>query len=567
MLNLNRTQTKLLLISLWTLANIVQAYFTELAHDEAYYWVYSEYLDIGYFDHPPMIAFMIKAGYLLFQNELGVRLMAILFSSATLLILDELTERKNFKLIFSIYVAFTCFHIYGFIATPDTPLIFFTALFFLAYKKYLSADSIKNVLLLSFTIAALLYSKYHGILILLFVILSNLKLFTKRSFYAIITVSVLVYLPHILWQVNNDYPSYQYHVQNRNQMPYKPMDTLNYIIGLILIVSPLLFPFVVKSFLTFKNTPASAIPGLNAKFKRALTFVITGFTVFFLFSTLNTRAEANWNIPILIPLAIILFWYAAHNSSARTWVFKLSVATLVIFSLVRLHLMIDLVPSFIKIKDEFHQNQSWAEDIEGLADGAPVVFSNSYQNASKHYFYSKKPSHSHNNAQYRRNQFDLWPLVDSLQGEKVLFVANWDSPRFDTMNTSKGVLRYEFLEHFHSMNNVKVLADKSPRTGLVGSEIEIPVTLINTTDKPIKFGEHDSDRSLMMVAIQHNQRSYSSSYTDMLRGKTLTDSLQLTISLEVPEIPSKYYFRVNLKTGALPETLNGDLIRLHAILE
>ncbi len=125
---------KTLLISLWVIINLIQAYFTELAHDEAYYWAYSENLDIGYFDHPPMIALMIKLGYLLFQNELGVRLISLLMSAATLLILDKLTEGKNFILLFCIYVSFTCFHIYGFIATPDAPLLFFIALFFLNYR-------------------------------------------------------------------------------------------------------------------------------------------------------------------------------------------------------------------------------------------------------------------------------------------------------------------------------------------------------------------------------------------------------------------------------------------------
>ena len=54
----------------WLLVNLVQAAGTELLHDEAYYWVYSHYPDWGYFDHPPMIALLIKAGYAIFPNEL-----------------------------------------------------------------------------------------------------------------------------------------------------------------------------------------------------------------------------------------------------------------------------------------------------------------------------------------------------------------------------------------------------------------------------------------------------------------------------------------------------------------
>lgn len=32
--------------------NCLQAAFTELSDDEAYYWMYAQHLDVGYFDHP-----------------------------------------------------------------------------------------------------------------------------------------------------------------------------------------------------------------------------------------------------------------------------------------------------------------------------------------------------------------------------------------------------------------------------------------------------------------------------------------------------------------------------------
>ena len=55
-----------------TIVNLLQACYTELLDDEAYYWMYSRHLAWGYFDHPPMIAVMIKTGYFFFRNELGV---------------------------------------------------------------------------------------------------------------------------------------------------------------------------------------------------------------------------------------------------------------------------------------------------------------------------------------------------------------------------------------------------------------------------------------------------------------------------------------------------------------
>jgi 4-amino-4-deoxy-L-arabinose transferase-like glycosyltransferase len=60
--------------------NLIQATFTGLLHDEAYYWVWSKHLDWGYFDHPPMIALLIKAGTIIGDTELGVRLIFVILS-------------------------------------------------------------------------------------------------------------------------------------------------------------------------------------------------------------------------------------------------------------------------------------------------------------------------------------------------------------------------------------------------------------------------------------------------------------------------------------------------------
>ena len=67
----------------WLILNLFQATTTGLLDDEAYYWVYSRFPDWGYFDHPPMVALLIKAGYTIFANPLGVRLFIVLTLSPT----------------------------------------------------------------------------------------------------------------------------------------------------------------------------------------------------------------------------------------------------------------------------------------------------------------------------------------------------------------------------------------------------------------------------------------------------------------------------------------------------
>src|SRR5215467_823076 len=88
----------------WVFLGLIQSRFTELLDDEAYYWVYSKFLDWGYFDHPPMVA---------------------------LLIIEKLIDKKSPFLFFVIALSLAVLQLGGFLAVPDTPLIFFTSLFFL----------------------------------------------------------------------------------------------------------------------------------------------------------------------------------------------------------------------------------------------------------------------------------------------------------------------------------------------------------------------------------------------------------------------------------------------------
>ncbi|HEX3485962.1 MAG TPA: glycosyltransferase family 39 protein, partial [Micropepsaceae bacterium] len=61
----------------------IVAGLTPLSYDEAYYWLWSKHLAAGYYDHPPLIAYVIRAGTMLFgATSLGVRFVPWLLSVA-----------------------------------------------------------------------------------------------------------------------------------------------------------------------------------------------------------------------------------------------------------------------------------------------------------------------------------------------------------------------------------------------------------------------------------------------------------------------------------------------------
>ena len=60
---------------------LVAAAVTPLTFDEAYYWTWSKHLAFGYYDHPPMVALVIRAGTMIAgDTELGVRLVSVLLA-------------------------------------------------------------------------------------------------------------------------------------------------------------------------------------------------------------------------------------------------------------------------------------------------------------------------------------------------------------------------------------------------------------------------------------------------------------------------------------------------------
>ena len=74
-------RVSLALVALLLILRAVMAVLLPLSADEAYYWLWSKHLAAGYFDHPPMIAWLIRAGTLLLgDTAAGVRLMGVLLS-------------------------------------------------------------------------------------------------------------------------------------------------------------------------------------------------------------------------------------------------------------------------------------------------------------------------------------------------------------------------------------------------------------------------------------------------------------------------------------------------------
>ena len=99
----------------------------ELLPEEAYYWNYSRHLDIGYLDHPPMVAWLIKVGTAAFgQSQFGVRAGAlccgVITSVFTYRLTRNLFDEATALAAVVLAQALPFFFLSGLLMTPDAPL-------------------------------------------------------------------------------------------------------------------------------------------------------------------------------------------------------------------------------------------------------------------------------------------------------------------------------------------------------------------------------------------------------------------------------------------------------------
>ncbi|MEZ2413420.1 ArnT family glycosyltransferase [Muriicola sp. E247] len=537
-----------ILLSVFIL-NLLQANFTQLLFDEAYYWYYAKDLDWGYFDHPPMVAFLIALGSVLFENELGIRLLSCFLGTGTIgilwLLVDHPKKRDFIPHFFVLVLSMTLVHAYGFLMLPDTPLLFFTALFFLAYRYFLKKPGFLAALFLGLVMAALMYSKYHAFLVIFFVLLSNLRLLQNPYAWLAVVVSLLSYSPHFLWLYEHDFVSVKYHLFERPNRPYEFFDfTLGFIVNLIAIFG-LTFYWIYQALFKYKE---------KGLFLRALRFVTFGVLLFFLLSSLQRRVQTQWIIVICIPAAILVYNYMLTDKLTRKWIFRMGLVNILILLFLRIGLVFE--PLF-PVVYETHGNKTWVKKITWQIGDIPVVFENSYRMAPMFSFYSGNPSYSLNNAWYRENQYSIDTTEESVRGKKVLYVSKY---------LTDGDISFTMPDNtlFYGVYKNPFLSYRKLRTEIIdlsGTEMEsrFVFELYNPYAFEIPLGELEFGLALLdsykqlidIIPLEARQREEENEH--------IAAGARLRFQSEFPEVPLEKvaYVKVVISENELRWGLNG----------
>lgn len=443
---------------------LMQASLTELLDDEAYYWVYSRYPDWGYFDHPPLLAWLIRAGYWLFPNEFGVRFFPLLLNIGTIYLIERILRPRNSNLFFTIILSVAALQLMGFVAVPDIPLLFFIALFFFAYKKYLQEPSMTTVLLLALSTAGMFYSKYHSILVVVATLVSNPALFRQYRVYIAGVMAFLLYLPHLYWQYQHDWISFRYQLFESNVNPYRVSFSLNYIISQFLLAGPLAGWLLL---------PAAWLYRPGNRLDRALKFTLVGIYLFFLASSFRGKVEANWTLPAFISLVVLSYRYLEEREGWKKWLFRLLPLTLLLVMMARIVMIADILPVRF-VKQQYHSWKDWPAQMKARTRGLPVVFNASYQRASKYWFYSGQMTYSLNEYKSRDNNYNYWPVADSLLGKAVYLLDIYDLDRLeDSLQTPLGYVGYRYDPSWASFTGIRVRWEQKAVTVKEGDSLRL----------------------------------------------------------------------------------------------
>jgi hypothetical protein len=469
----------------WTLLNAVQAYTLELHADEAYYWMFAQKLDWGYFYHPPMVALFIKIGDTLFHNELGLRLLTVLTSSLAIYLLWLILKKyqvstKWFMLLVS---GVLVFHVYGFTSTPDAPLFFFAVLFYYFYQKYIDDDSWLTAFIIGVIVACLLYSKYHGVLLVGFTLLSNLKLFTRKTFYLAILTGVVIYIPHILWQMHRGFPAVNYQLFERSSaFGYDISISTTFIIGQLLLGGAFISWYLFYQGFSTKITDV---------FTRGLLFNAIGTFGFFLLNTLKVNVQPHYTLIAFVPLiCLALISFQRKNFDAK-WFYRLAIANLVLILTLRLSLIFGL--PFIKkveaLKSYFGFHE-WANLVHQKAGNAFVVMDEGFQNPSKYSFYTNSlKGFAYDSRYYGRTMFDIWPMEDSLQHQRVYYLLKYPvtGTTTDSIKCDAGTWYGGWVDDARTYQKIAIETGKTEIKAKRGQKFEFDLTITNPYPFAVNF--------------------------------------------------------------------------------
>jgi hypothetical protein len=290
---------------------LIAAALTPLTFDEAYYWMWSKHLAFGYYDHPPMVALVIRLGTMMAgDTEFGVRLASILLalpmSWATYRTAAILFGGQRVAASATILLNVTLMAAVGtLIVTPDAPLLVASSfvLFFLA--KVLETGRGAWWLAVGAAVGAALLSKYTALffgpaILIWLVSVPKLRRWLISPWpYLGGIVTLLIFAPVILWNADHHWVSFIKQVGRARIEDFRPAFIGELIPTQIAFATPLVWILGAMGLYALLKRNAGAFAA-----RMLINSTFWTIALYFVWHSLHARVEANWFAPVYPAFAI-----------------------------------------------------------------------------------------------------------------------------------------------------------------------------------------------------------------------------------------------------------------------
>jgi hypothetical protein len=216
----------LLLIGFFTLARLLLASAIELGNDEAYYWLYTRYLQWNYFDHPPLVALWSRlfAGngaldaYVVFVrlgSIIGAALSTwAMYRAAATLYSEKAGWYAAVLYNTSLYAGIVA----GLLIMPDSPqMVCWTFSIWMFARVIMKGGAWKDWILFGAGAGLCIMSKVHGVFLWggvgLYILLHKRNWLLQPQVYAALLVSLVLVSPIFFWNLQYDFATYKFHSQ------------------------------------------------------------------------------------------------------------------------------------------------------------------------------------------------------------------------------------------------------------------------------------------------------------------------------------------------------------------
>lgn len=433
----------------------------ELLPEETYYWEYSRHLDIGYLDHPPMVAWLIRAGTALFgQSPFGVRTGAlcsgIIASVFAYRLARNLLGEAGARAALLLSQVLPFFFLSGLLMTPDAPLTAAWAASLYYLERALVAGRSDAWWRVGLALGLGAISKYSIALLVPVTLIFMLwdrksrRWWSRWEPYAAALVALAVFSPVIIWNVQHEWASFAF--QTSRRLAEAPRFSLHKLLASALVLITPTGVVAVAAALLAK--PAGSVDGEEAARRRLFvnTAILVPLAVFAAFS-LRHEVKLDWTgAPWMAALPLMAAGMIATGrlSGLRAWIRAAWTPTLVTMLLVYgagLHYLvlglpglgynrhIELIP--VGWRDLSHRVLEIAAAVRKETGVDPVIVGmDRYAIASELAFYGTEP----NKAVLPTSSvhlfggnglmFERWTPAQTEVGRTLLLVA-WDPADLD----------------------------------------------------------------------------------------------------------------------------------------